>query len=405
MSDSATYDAVIVGGRCAGATLAAQLARGGWQVLMVDRDQPGSDTLSTHLMFPNTLARLEEVGVLARLRRDHELRPVLFRMRLLGREFGGAFTPVAGYDHCVAIRRPALDRALAEEAIAAGAHARYGEQVKSLIGAGSEADPVAGIVLEDGEQIRARWVFGADGRASTVAGSLGLEKVNVLAGDMSMLISYWHRLPATDSATLAIDADSGVSWWPCEDGADLLVTFGPSEHTHGNSVTRERAHMDCLRSFPSLIDFEWIDGAERIGQIQAAPETMLRGFYKQATGPGWVLLGDAGHFKHPGSAQGISDAIEQAIHLAQELTTGDREPGSYARWRDQRAAGFYEWSFTFGRLPREETTGPIADGLKADPDATQDFLDTFTRQVRPADALSRQRLEAWFGAHADGARP
>jgi len=60
MSDSATYDAVIVGGRCAGATLAAQLAQGGWQVLMVDRDQLGSDTLSTHLMFPNTLARLAD---------------------------------------------------------------------------------------------------------------------------------------------------------------------------------------------------------------------------------------------------------------------------------------------------------------------------------------------------------
>ncbi len=398
MSDSATYDAVIVGGRCAGATLAAQLARGGWQVLMVDRDQLGSDTLSTHLVFPNTLARLEELGVLARLRRDHQLRPVLFRMRLLGRELGGAFTPVAGHDRCMGIRRPALDRALAAEAIAAGAHARYGEKVKRLIGAGSEADPVAGVVLEDGEQIRARWVFGADGRASTVARSLGLEKVNVLAGEMSMLISYWHGLPATDYATLAIAAGSGVSWWPCEDGADLLVTFGGAEHTRGDSDARERAHMDCLRSFPSPIDFEWIEGAERIGQIQAAPETMLRGFYRQAEGPGWGLLGDAGHFKHPGSAQGISDAIEQAIHLAQELATGDREPGSYSRWRDQRAAGFYEWSFTFGRLPREETIGPIADGLEADADATQDFLDTFTRRVQPAVALSRERLEAWFGA-------
>jgi len=398
MSDSDIYDAVIVGGRCAGATLAAQLARGGWQVVMVDRDQLGSDTLSTHLMFPNTLARLEELGVLARLRRDHELRPVLFRMSLLGREFGGAFTPVAGYDRCMAIRRPALDRALAEQAIAAGAHARYGEQVKSLIGAGSEADPVAGVVLDGGEQIRARWVFGADGRASTVARSLGLEKVNVLAGDMSMLISYWHGLPATDYATLATAADCGVSWMPCEDGADLLITFGPSDHTRGNAVTRERAHMHCLRSFSAMIDFERIEGAERIGQIQAAPETMLRGFYKQAAGPGWALVGDAGHFKHPGSAQGISDAIEQAIHLARELTTGDYEPASYARWRDERAAGFYEWSFSFGRLAREDTTGPIADGVKADPDATQDFLDTFTRQVHPADALNGQRLEAWFGA-------
>ncbi len=398
VSGPASYDAVIVGGRCAGATLAAQLARAGWSVVIVDRDQLGSDTLSTHLVFPNTLARLEQLGVLARLSASHELRPVLFRMRLLGREFGGAFTPVAGYDRCMAIRRPVLDRALAEEALAAGADGRYGERVKGLIGEGAEGDPVAGVVLESGEEIRGRWVFGADGRASTVARLLGLEKADVLTGEMSMLLSYWRDLPATDYATLAIADQSGVSRWPCEDGVDLLVSFGGPEHSRGNPVARETAHLDCLRSFAATIDAESLDGAERISEIRAAPETMLRGFYKQAAGPGWALVGDAGHFKHPGSAQGISDAIEQAIHLSHELTGGHHEPGSYARWRDRRAAGFYEWSFTFGRLPHEETAGPIANGLETDPAAAQDFLDTFTRRVHPSEALSPQRSETWFRA-------
>ena len=41
------------------------------------------------------------------------------------------------------------------------------------------------------------------------------------------------------------------------------------------------------------------------------------------TGPGWALVGDAGHFKHPGTAQGIGDAVEQAICVAESLSGAD----------------------------------------------------------------------------------
>ncbi|MDX6637646.1 MAG: hypothetical protein QOJ01_1157, partial [Solirubrobacterales bacterium] len=46
----------------------------------------------------------------------------------------------------------------------------------------------------------------------------------------------------------------------------------------------------------------------------------MRGFFRRAAGPGWALVGDAGHFKHPGTAQGIGDAVEQAIHVADALS-------------------------------------------------------------------------------------
>jgi menaquinone-9 beta-reductase len=41
------YDAVVVGARCAGSTLALGLAREGLSVLVVDRDELGSDTRRT----------------------------------------------------------------------------------------------------------------------------------------------------------------------------------------------------------------------------------------------------------------------------------------------------------------------------------------------------------------------
>lgn len=46
--DEAMYDALIVGARVAGATLAAFIGDAGYRVLLVDRDCVPSSTLSTH---------------------------------------------------------------------------------------------------------------------------------------------------------------------------------------------------------------------------------------------------------------------------------------------------------------------------------------------------------------------
>jgi flavin-dependent dehydrogenase len=78
-------DAVIVGARCAGSTLAIALAQRGWDVLVVDRDTFPSDTISTHMMFPNTLARFEQLGVLDSLRDGHHLSSLAWRVIGLGR--------------------------------------------------------------------------------------------------------------------------------------------------------------------------------------------------------------------------------------------------------------------------------------------------------------------------------
>ncbi|HEX3284094.1 MAG TPA: FAD-dependent monooxygenase [Mycobacterium sp.] len=50
------YDAIVVGGRPAGAATAMLLARGGMRVLVVEAARPGADTLSTHVV-PRDLSR------------------------------------------------------------------------------------------------------------------------------------------------------------------------------------------------------------------------------------------------------------------------------------------------------------------------------------------------------------
>ena len=87
---AATFDAVIVGARCAGSSLAVRLARGGWRVAVVDKARFPSDTLSTHVIFPDGVARLDELGALKRLELRHDLAPARYSWRVLGHEVAGS---------------------------------------------------------------------------------------------------------------------------------------------------------------------------------------------------------------------------------------------------------------------------------------------------------------------------
>lgn len=393
-----SYDAVIVGARAAGTPVATRLTQQGWKVLLVDREPPPADTLSTHCLFPNTLARLHELGALQRIEAEHRVNLLEYGIRTLGAESTGAFTPIGGFDRMAVITRPVLDKALLDVAVEAGAETRFGEKVTGLLGAGTDADPARGVVLEGGEEIEARWVLGADGRASTVARLLGLEKERPLAGEMAFMFGYWRSLPESHRFFIDVIEGGTLVWAPCEDDISILILGVDPELTRGNAEQRQRRFLEGLHPFEDWFDPSWLDRAEQTGPIRVAPETMLRGFFRRASGPGWALIGDAGHFKNPSTAQGISDAIEQSLHVAGELAAGESLDG-YEAWRGERAREHYEWSFDFARFARPETAGPIFRGVSDDPDAGQDLRDALARQLRPrSDVFTNERLERWFSA-------
>ena len=316
-------DAVIVGARCAGSTLAIGLAERGWDVLLVDRDTFPSETISTHGVYPNTLARFEQLGVMDTLRASHHVALLANRLVGLGHEVAGLFSPIDGYDRMAVIRRSALDKAIVDTALAAGAEARFGERVVDLIGSGTEEDPVSGVVMENGDRVKAKWVFGADGRGSTVARKLGIEKERVQQGEVAFLFAYWRDIPDDGYGTLEIHEREFASRTAVEDGLHLLIAIGDAELSRGTQRERRQKYGELLRRFPEMIEPDVLERAEMVTDVIVAPESLMRGFFRKPTGPGWALLGDAGHFKHPGTAQGICDAVEQAIYIA-EATLGSR---------------------------------------------------------------------------------
>ena len=167
------YDAIIIGGRCAGSPLAMLLARKGYKVLVVDKAVFPRDTISTHHIHQPGVKKLKDWGILDKIRATDT--PATSKISFDVGPFAleGIPTPAGEVIESFAPRRRILDTILAESAIEAGAEFRGGFTVTELV---RKNDRVIGIRGRNkyGATIteKAKIVIGADGARSFVAKSV-----------------------------------------------------------------------------------------------------------------------------------------------------------------------------------------------------------------------------------------
>ena len=166
-----TYDAIVVGARCAGAATAMLLARGGARVLLVDRASFPSDIPHGHFVHRHGPPRLARWGLLGRIVATGcppvtTLTSYLGDFRLVARDL-----EIDGVALGYGPRRSALDKILVDAAVEAGAELRERFVVEEFV---TDADGVAGVrgrTRQGGSPVteRARVMVGADGRNSRLA--------------------------------------------------------------------------------------------------------------------------------------------------------------------------------------------------------------------------------------------
>jgi len=115
---------------------------------------------------------------------------------------------------------------------------------------------------------------------------------------------------------------------------------------------RKAVYEDGVRGWPEL------DARVADAQREGAVHTManMNGFFRTSAGPGWVLVGDAGHFKDPTPGQGIADALRQSEKLAAAIGCGlgggagtfDQLLLEWWRWRDEDAREMYWFAHDMG---------------------------------------------------------
>lgn len=103
-----------------------------------------------------------------------------------------------------------------------------------------------------------------------------------------------------------------------------------------------------------------------------------RAFVREAAGPGWALVGDAGMKKDPVTAQGISTAFRTAEMVGEAADEGlsGRRPlddalADYAAARDEWLLPYYRFTAQLARFARPtEALAAFYRKTRADPDAT-----------------------------------
>ncbi|WP_200837685.1 NAD(P)/FAD-dependent oxidoreductase [Starkeya nomas] len=373
------FDAVIVGARAAGASLALLLARAGWRVALIDRASFPSDTMSTHVIYPNTIARLDAFGVLDRVM-AHRPPPLYTAWHHEGRMFVAPHQPIEGRDWAICVRRITLDAILLDQARAAGATVFENTQVDSLVGAGTMADPVRGVMATTPGgpiTILGTVVVGADGVSSTVASLVGAKRTRVMPTETMLYFAYWTGAKGRNTQDFFFEAPWVCAHFPADDDHHVITMNGPIAERAGIR-NLEEFYLQKIQSIPALR--ARLEGATKVSRVLGT--TRLEGYYRQHTGPGWALIGDAAHFKHPAGAQGIWDAFESSRVLADGLIAGDWMT-RYPHWRDRESREFYAFSKHLAEPPGNEGMRRTMDILIQDAGLARRMVDVWARTSRP----------------------
>jgi flavin-dependent dehydrogenase len=312
-------DVVIVGARCAGAATALLLARAGARVVVVDRGRYGTDTLSTHALMRGAVLQLHRWGVLPAIIEQGTPKVTATTFSYTHEDVTVPIEAKHGIDGLYAPRRTLLDGLLSAVAVESGAEVVYGVNVDGLL---HDADGrVRGVTAHAGGKqhtIEADLVIGADGVYSTIARRVGAAPILAGTHAAGVLYSYWGGLHE-DAYHWTFRRGGSVGAIPTNGGTCVFVSQPAvrfREQVRGDAVS---AYRRLLREVcPEFADR--LDGATQLEGVHGFGG--VPGFIRKSSGPGWALVGDAGYFKDPATAHGITDALRDAELLARAVMMG-----------------------------------------------------------------------------------
>jgi 2-polyprenyl-6-methoxyphenol hydroxylase-like FAD-dependent oxidoreductase len=338
------YDAVVVGGRVAGAATAMLLARQGRQVLMLEKTAHGTDTLSTHALMRPGVMQLARWGLLDRI---VDARTPAIRRTTFHYDAEAIVVDIRardGVDALYAPRRTVLDSLLSDAAREAGAQVAHRCAVQGLLS--DATGRVRGVRFVDSlgrsHTAQAGFVIGADGVHSTVARAVGAELTHRAHHATAVMYAYWRGLHL-DGTHWYYGKDLAVGAIPTNDDLTcVFVAMRPERFTATPVSARASLFHTLVEASDPRLAAALADAARpgKFYSFAGAP-----GYIRRSSGAGWALVGDAAYFKDPITAHGMTDALRDAELLARALADGtDTALARYERERDAFAVEFLHLS-------------------------------------------------------------
>lgn len=353
-STNDSFDVIIVGARVAGCATAALLAQQGARVLLLERSTFPAATVSCPIFYGNSMAVLERIGVLADIEAIGAPQIRYYGVRTEQFDMVARLPASHGRDYAYSIRREVMDAAMLERIRSyPNITVREGFNVTGLLWAHGRVVGVRGRQHGRSEQTYyARAVIGADGKRSFVGRAVGAQIYAAHPNPSCIYYAYYrnfaplHEPSAVVYASLK-EAGRGVLVFDADAGLTVVSVGIPVAEFDTARKDPEGMMRQVWQSFPEVAERGC--NAERVTPIVG--QGPVDSFYRQSYGPGWALVGDAGHYIDPITGQGINYALRGAELLAQ----------AWARWNAPGARLSWCSAMAHYQVQRDAETRPHYD--------------------------------------------
>ncbi len=301
----ARFDVIVLGLGPAGASAAAEAARGGCRVLALDRRREAGRPVQCAEFVPSMIGL--DVGNLTTSVRQG----IRAMMTFVEDEAPDVEPNFPGQ----MLDRAAFDAALVEDAERAGADCRFGVTVRSVTASGA-------IVLSGGERIAAEVIVGADGPRSLAGRAIGQVNTEVVE---TRQITVPLRAPheATD-IFLSADIPGGYGWlFPKGGVANLGAGVAPAHKARLKPIVSglHRTLMEQGRVGREIVALT--GGLIPVGGMLKPWAALARTLV--------LLAGDAAGLTNPVTGAGIAAAVHSGRLAGQAAAAwrgGDRSAGA-----------------------------------------------------------------------------
>jgi flavin-dependent dehydrogenase len=417
MNTTVEYDAVVIGGGPAGATVGTLLAKAGHKVLIVERGNFPRFHIGESLM-PETYWTFERLGMLPKLKKSDFVRKYSVQfVTSSGKDSQPFFFDEMNPHECSVtwqVVRSEFDRMMLDNAREHGADVWQNTNVTDVLLEPSDTDDLpraTGVVVRrnadyklaavgqevpgaplqgtsrGGELVTSEGANG-HGEAVTVNAKVVVDatgtyallsrKFGIKRNDPGLRkVSYFAHYKGArrdegknEGATLVLSTAAGDGWFWYIPLPNDVVSIGVV-----GDLDRILAQYKSKGATPEQILEAEIAGCRGLDDRMAtatriSPVHVLSDFSYRATrcaGDGWVLVGDAFGFLDPMYSSGVFLALKsgemaaEAIH--EGLAKGDTSAAQLSKWGDQLSDGmtsirklvyaFYTKGFSFGRFIRD----------------------------------------------------
>ena len=378
------HDLVVVGGGPAGAACARRAAQSGLDVALLEKETHPRRKACGGGFRPGLLDLL-----------DFDATPSIDRVACGSHLFSPSRTKIVCTKDMVTgylVRREVFDKLLFDKAVEAGAEPFVNQEVVDV----SEGSGDVVAHCKSGENIRGKYLVGADGVNSRVARASGI-KQRWMDDEVGLCLEA--RVPMEESDIIRINSGP---YGP--DRFCIQIYFGGLDHGYAWNFPKKgevSLGMGCLMPFASGLKEAWKSFTTEFSEMYGveinlsettAMRVPLRGVIKRTVSNRIILVGDAAGFVSPCTGEGIYYSIDSGQMAADTVSNilegrAENTRAYEQRWKKNSGKQLGVGNFLANLLFKKQKNMEHAIQMGARDDMMSDLLTDLIGGLRPYSEL------------------